>query len=451
MEKKAIERKWPQERISRSYSSLQVKESHYLRFKRKCLTVDDFEIVSVIGKGAFGEVGRRTSSFAGLFVRRLTVVLQVRVVQRKDTGKVYAMKTLDKSVMLACRQYAHIRSERDLLIRGQRSPWIVRLYHTFQDEFNLYLITEYLPGGDMMTLLMTYQVLTEPQTRFYMSECAEAIKSIHDLGYIHRDIKPDNILIGRDGHIKLSDFGLSTGFRKMHSIEYYRNLASCFHARENEAAKLQGTSAQPDRGCEERELIGAWKINRRSLAYSAVGTADYIAPEVVMGIGYGKECDYWSLGAVMYECLVGHPPFLAATPVDCCMRIVNWKSELRFHPDAHVSPQAMDLIVKLLCDSSDRLNESGVKSHPFFNGVDWARTREMKPPLIPSINFPTDTHYFPKDHLADVPKEVAGRSSAAPSTSTSTLNISESVQRGKFAFVGFTYKGWDTVGRNDTT
>lgn len=360
------------------------------------------------------------------------------------------MKTLDKSVTLISKQYAHIRSERDLLIRGLHSPWIVRLYHTFQDESNLYLITEYLPGGDMMTLLMTYMTLSESQVRFYISECAAAIKSIHDLGYIHRDIKPDNILIGRNGHIKLSDFGLSTGFRKLHSIEYYNNLTSYARKHKDDLLKFEGDGKSTKGGAFEKEVLETWRANRRLLAYSAVGTADYVAPEVVLGTGYGKECDYWSLGAVMYECLIGYPPFLASSPEDCCLRIVNWRSQLSFPEDRNISPQALDLMIGLLCNSEDRLDEKGLRSHPFFYGIDWDNIREIAPPLIPNITLPTDTHYFPKDHLAGVPKEVIGRSFKDSDLSASPSYLPETVQKGKFAFVGFTYKGWDTLGQKDT-
>lgn len=149
--------------------------------------------MKVIGKGAFGEV---------------------RLVQKKDTGKIYAMKTLLKSEMYKKDQLAHVKAERDVLA-GSDSPWVVSLYYSFQDAQYLYLIMEFLPGGDLMTMLIRWQLFTEDVTRFYMAECILAIETIHKLGFIHRDIKPDNILIDIRGHIKLSDFGLSTGSIKL--------------------------------------------------------------------------------------------------------------------------------------------------------------------------------------------------------------------------------------------
>ncbi|XP_069133279.1 serine/threonine-protein kinase tricornered-like [Argopecten irradians] len=168
------------------------KETEFLRLKRSRLDIDDFSPIKVIGRGAFGEV---------------------RLVQKKDTGHVYAMKILRKQDMLDKDQVAHVRAERDVLVEADHQ-WVVKMYYSFQDAQNLYLIMEFLPGGDMMTLLMKKDTLTEEQTQFYVSETVLSIDSIHKLGFIHRDIKPDNLLLDAKGHIKLSDFGLCTGRHK---------------------------------------------------------------------------------------------------------------------------------------------------------------------------------------------------------------------------------------------
>jgi protein-serine/threonine kinase len=120
-------------------------------------------------------------------------------------------------------QLAHVRAERDVLAESN-SPWVVQLYYSFQDSSYLYLLMEFLPGGDLMTMLIKYDTFSEDVTRFYMAECILAIEAVHKLGFIHRDIKPDNILIDKNGHIKLSDFGLSTGFHKQHDSAYYQRL-----------------------------------------------------------------------------------------------------------------------------------------------------------------------------------------------------------------------------------
>lgn len=174
------------------------KETEFLRLKRTRLGLEDFESLKVIGRGAFGEV---------------------RLVQKKDTGHVYAMKILRKADMLEKEQVGHIRAERDILVEAD-SLWVVRMFYSFQDKLNLYLIMEFLPGGDMMTLLMKKDTLTEEETQFYIAETVLAIDSIHQLGFIHRDIKPDNLLLDSKGHVKLSDFGLCTGLKKPTGLSF---------------------------------------------------------------------------------------------------------------------------------------------------------------------------------------------------------------------------------------
>lgn len=141
------------------------KETEFLRLKRSRLGVEDFEALKVIGRGAFGEV---------------------RLVQKKDTGHVYAMKVLRKADMLEKEQVAHVRAERDILVEAEAVSWVVKMYFSFQDSINLYLIMEFLPGGDMMTLLMKKDTLSEECAQFYIAETALAIDSIHKLGFLHR-------------------------------------------------------------------------------------------------------------------------------------------------------------------------------------------------------------------------------------------------------------------------
>jgi protein-serine/threonine kinase len=218
-------------------------------------------------------------------------------VQKIDTGRVYAMKTLQKLEMLKRDQVrvtlsfhhyatlinvqlAHVRAERDVLAEST-SPWVVQLYYSFQDPLYLYLIMEFLPGGDLMTMLMKYDVFSEDVTRFYMAECTLAIEAVHNLGFIHRcvsytiltpdvcsvefrDIKPDNVLIDKNGHLKLSDFGLSTGVHARTDGAYYARLLeqqlSPRHASRNsvEVTPIHLTMTRA-------ETIATWKKNRRRL------------------------------------------------------------------------------------------------------------------------------------------------------------------------------------------
>jgi serine/threonine kinase 38 len=340
-------------------------EKKYASKRRKRLKVDDFEKVKVIGRGAFGEV---------------------RVVRKKDTGEIMAMKVMKKSEMVKKNQVAHIRAERDVLALAD-NPWVVKLHFSFQDDVNLYLVMEFLQGGDLMTVLMDKDILSQEATRFYIAEIALAIISVHRLNYVHRDLKPDNILLDKSGHIKLSDFGLCKAFegeKQVPYLEQYKQVAA-------EGGKGGETKTKEK---EYKDKTKNWKTRGRQLAYSTVGTPDYIAPEVFAQTGYGQECDWWSLGVIMYECLVGYPPFYAEDPMSTCRKIVNWKKTLVFPPEATLSEAAKDLINKLICDSSQRISFEQLKKHKFFEGIDWDNLPKTTPPIIPEVSGPTDTRHF---------------------------------------------------------
>ncbi|MBA0617714.1 hypothetical protein Godav_027137 [Gossypium davidsonii] len=355
---------------------LEKKETEYMRRQRHKMGVDDFELLTMIGKGAFGEV---------------------RVCREKTTGQVYAMKKLKKSEMLRRGQVEHVKAERNLLAEVD-SNCIVKLYCSFQDEDFLYLIMEYLPGGDMMTLLMRKDILTEDEARFYVAETVLAIESIHKHNYIHRDIKPDNLLLDRHGHLRLSDFGLC----KPLDCSAIQENDFIVGGNSNESGESDERPAALKRT--QQEQLEHWQKNRRTLAYSTVGTPDYIAPEVLLKKGYAMECDWWSLGAIMFEMLIGYPPFYSDDPMSTCRKIVNWKTHLKFPEEAKLSAEATDLISKLLCDVSHRLGSKGageIKEHPWFQGVDWDRIYEMEAAFIPEVNDELDTQNFEKFDESD--------------------------------------------------
>ncbi|MBA0802658.1 hypothetical protein Gohar_012936 [Gossypium harknessii] len=355
---------------------LEKKETEYMRRQRHKMGVEDFELLTMIGKGAFGEV---------------------RVCREKTTGQVYAMKKLKKSEMLRRGQVEHVKAERNLLAEVD-SNCIVKLYCSFQDEDFLYLIMEYLPGGDMMTLLMRKDILTEDEARFYVAETVLAIESIHKHNYIHRDIKPDNLLLDRHGHLRLSDFGLC----KPLDCSTIQENDFIVGGNSNESGESDERPAALKRT--QQEQLEHWQKNRRTLAYSTVGTPDYIAPEVLLKKGYAMECDWWSLGAIMFEMLIGYPPFYSDDPMSTCRKIVNWKTHLKFPEEAKLSAEATDLISKLLCDVSHRLGSKGageIKEHPWFQGVDWDRIYEMEAAFIPEVNDELDTQNFEKFDESD--------------------------------------------------
>jgi serine/threonine kinase 38 len=317
-----------------------------MRQRRKRMSVYDFESIAIIGKGAFGEV---------------------RVARNKNTGEVLAMKKMVKSEMIFKNQVMHVRAERNVLAIADNS-YIVELKYSFQDENNLYLVMEYLPGGDLMNILMKKDILPESEARFYIAETIAAIESIHKLNYIHRDIKPDNILIDKYGHVKLSDFGLC---KHAQVIEKYNKIKKL---NDEDFRKLASKSIE-------------FKRNR-VLAFSTVGTPDYIAPEVFGKSGYNEAVDWWSVGVIFYEMVVGYPPFYADEPSLTCQKILHWRKTLHIPKQAGLSKEASDLIKKLICDPEDRLGSRGVeeiKAHTFFRGLDWNRLRDIQPPWVPLV------------------------------------------------------------------
>uniref|UniRef100_A0A915PVX1 Serine/threonine-protein kinase tricornered n=1 Tax=Setaria digitata TaxID=48799 RepID=A0A915PVX1_9BILA len=340
------------------------KETDFLRLKRTRLSVADFTSLKVIGRGAFGEV---------------------RLVQKIDTGHVYAMKILRKTEMLEKEQTAHVRAERDILSEAD-CEWVVKMYFSFQDPLNLYLVMEFLPGGDMMTLLIKKDTLSEDATKFYIAEAALAIQAIHNLNFIHRDIKPDNLLLDSKGHIKLSDFGLCTGLKKAHRTEYYRNWPS--QLPKDFVTKPFGSKRKAE----------TWKRNRRAIAYSTVGTPDYIAPEIFQPNGYTKACDWWSLGVIMYEMLIGYPPFCSETPQETYRKVVNWKQTLLFPPEMPISVDAKTTIKKFCSEPEHRLGHSDgveeLKTCPFFRGIDWTNIRKCPAPIRVEVKSIDDTSNF---------------------------------------------------------
>uniref|UniRef100_A0A8C3AQA6 Rho-associated protein kinase n=1 Tax=Cyclopterus lumpus TaxID=8103 RepID=A0A8C3AQA6_CYCLU len=296
--------------------------------------LEDFEKVKLIGRGAYGEV---------------------HLVRHRASQKVYAMKQLTKFEMIKRSDSAFFWEERHIMAFSN-SPWIVQLCCAFQDDRHLYMVMEFMPGGDLVTLTMNYDI-PEKWARFYIAEVVLALNTIHSMGFIHRDVKPDNMLLDQHGHLKLADFGT----------------------------------------CMKMDSTGMVHCD------TAVGTPDYISPEVLQSQGgdgyYGRECDWWSVGVFIYELLVGETPFYTESLVGTYGKIMNHKNTLIFPDDVEMSQSAKDLICGFLTDRKVRLGRTGVdeiKCHPFFKNDQWTfdNIRETVAPVVPELNGDIDTTNF---------------------------------------------------------
>ncbi|OWR43930.1 serine/threonine-protein kinase Warts [Danaus plexippus] len=354
---------------------LSQKESNYIRLKRAKMDKSMFDKIKPIGVGAFGEV---------------------TLVRKIDTSHLYAMKTLRKADVLKRNQVAHVKAERDILAEAD-NEWVVKLYYSFQDKDNLYFVMDYIPGGDLMSLLIKLGIFEENLARFYIAELTCAVESVHKMGFIHRDIKPDNILIDRDGHIKLTDFGLCTGFRWTHNSKYYQRND---HGRQDSMDPVDGEwGAMGECRCHQLKPLERRRKreHQRCLAHSLVGTPNYIAPEVLQRTGYTQLCDWWSVGVILFEMLVGSPPFLASTPAETQLKVINWESTLHIPDAANLSRESKDLILQLCSGQETRLGKDAneVKNHPFLKSIDFEKgLRRQTAPYIPRIDYPTDTSNF---------------------------------------------------------
>ncbi|XP_066298566.1 microtubule-associated serine/threonine-protein kinase 3-like isoform X1 [Branchiostoma lanceolatum] len=302
---------------------------------------DDFETVKLISNGAYGAV---------------------YLVRHKETKMRYALKKINKQNLMLRNQIQQAFTERDILTFAE-NPFVVTMYCSFETKKHLCMVLEYVEGGDCATLLKNMGPLPVDMARMYFAETVLAVEYIHSYGIVHRDLKPDNLLITSMGHIKLTDFGLS----KMGLMSLTTNLY------EDTLDPKQFTDKQ------------------------VCGTPEYIAPEVILRQGYGKPVDWWSMGIILYEFLVGCVPFFGETPEELFSQAVNdeivWPEGEEAPPD-----DAKDLITRMLEQNPvERLGTTGayeLKEHEFFADLDWTMLLRQKAEFVPQLDDEEDTSYF---------------------------------------------------------
>ncbi|KAH8592013.1 putative Serine/threonine-protein kinase cek1 [Bisporella sp. PMI_857] len=487
-------------------------------------SIKDFEIIKPISKGAFGSV---------------------YLAKKRSTGDYFAIKVLKKADMVAKNQVTNVKAERAIMMWQGESDFVAKLYWTFSSKDYLYLVMEYLNGGDCASLIKILGGLPEDWAKKYLGEVILGVEHLHDRGIVHRDLKPDNLLIDQKGHLKLTDFGLSRmgligrqkrvlnsstnepapdllkqgPFVRATSISSSRSTSFDFHghhspgstpqmtpdlglatpsyfslSRETTSASSKDgrrTSGRSDSGNSEslNQMFGSFSLNEvqqpfnhrkspidetsetegsgspdllsltQSISHQSgseqkstapqnsmmpppmalfdpddsnrrfVGTPDYLAPETVNGVGQDERSDWWSVGCILFEFLFGYPPFHAGTPDEVFENIlarnISWPDE----NDAEVSPEAKDLINKLLSiDPSQRLGSNNddkfanggeeIRMHPWFEGTDWERLLEDEAQFVPAPENPEDTEYFDTRGatLQSFAEEIEDQSSPQPST-----------------------------------
>ena len=336
-------------------------------FKSK-VTLNDFQIIKLLGKGAFGKV---------------------LLVYNEELKKYFAMKTLKKAYIKKYEQTKHTKEERKILEKIDY-PFISKLYYAFQNEKKLFMITEYMPGGEMFYHLHNCEHFSERKAKFYIAEIILAIDHLHKNNILYRDLKPENILLDELGHIKLTDFGLS---KIMNNIE-------------------------------------------KDKTYTVCGTPIYVAPEVLTGKGYNKLVDWWSLGVLLYEFLAGYSPYKEQR-IKIDMKV--YKKELE--QDPLISDIAFDLIKKLCTfDPLKRLGRhvEDIKNHEFFKDIDWIKLekKEITPPYKPKIKFAGDVSNF-DTMFTEMSLNSTKRNAEVLQYGASTIRNSNS----KNTYVDFTYIG----------
>ncbi|XP_051515334.1 serine/threonine-protein kinase Sgk1-like isoform X2 [Myxocyprinus asiaticus] len=327
----------------------------------------DFDFLKVIGKGSFGKV---------------------LLARHRNDEQSYAVKVLQKKAILKKKEEKHIMSERNVLLKNVKHPFLVGLHYSFQTADKLYFVLDYINGGELFYHLQRERCFLEPRARFYAAEIASALGYLHSLNIVYRDLKPENILLDSQGHIILTDFGL----------------------------------------CKEN-------IEPNGTTSTFCGTPEYLAPEVLHKQPYDRTVDWWCLGAVLYEMLYGLPPFYSRNTAEMYDNILNKPLQLK----PNISNAARHLLEGLL--QKDRTKRLGftddfneIKNHMFFSPINWddLNAKKLTPPFNPNVTGPNDLRHFDPEFTDEpVPSSIG----CSPDSALVTASITDAAE----AFLGFSY------------
>ncbi|GAA6002207.1 hypothetical protein JCM10207_003125 [Rhodosporidiobolus poonsookiae] len=404
--------------MSRSFSNLTSSSS----FEKKpgAVTLSSFDILRVLGKGCAGKV---------------------LLVKEKASGQALALKAITKRHVLAHRELQHTRTEQTVLktcARDKSNPFVVKLHYSFHDADTLYLALDFHPGGDLATQLARWGRLGRDRARFYIAEICEGVEGLHRAGIIYRDLKPENVLISHDGHIVLTDFGLSKDFG--HSR--VEPPTSDGLPRPHWLDQSSRSASTPP--------ASTWLFGRRETTMSFCGTAEYLAPEVLLGEPYSYEVDTWSAGTMLYEMLSGVTPFYAEDHATMYRRVLH--DDLVFDDPRIFDNDTKALIRGMLQrDPLLRMSDTRIKRHSYFNMVDFRFVRERRyvPPWVPTLNAddPTDLSQF-DDVFLSMPAQVKGDPEDEPGADRDPPEGEPQApidEHGRDVFDGYSYFGRDSA------